>query len=253
MYSGRVCIGALILCACITGQTPATFEAASVKVNTSGLPTGNLAGTDRFTFSARNLTLKRLVTIAWQARDYQLSGGPSWADTERFDVVAKSSREVESDQMMQMLQMLLENRFRLVVHRETRTLPIYALVAAKSGLKLRAGPCNEGGTSCGPVRIFANGMEGQTSIPLFTWMLSDFLGRQVVDETTFEGNFDVHLKWTPDGSTPGNRSGDSLPATAGTDPSFFTALEEQLGLRLESRRGPVDTLTIERAEKPTEN
>ncbi len=152
-----------------------------------------------------------------------------------------------------MVQTLLKDRFRLVVRRETRELPVYALVASKNGLKLHAGPCDVAGASCGPVRIFVNGMDGQTSMPLFTWMLSDFLGRQVVDETKFGGNFDVHLKWTPDGSTPGNRSGDSLPETAGSDPSFFTALEEQLGLRLESRRGPVETLTVEHAEKPTEN
>jgi uncharacterized protein (TIGR03435 family) len=224
-----------------------------VKVNTSGLPTGSFAGTDRITFSARNVTLRLLLTMAWQMRLYQISGGPPWVDSERFDIIAKAGHEVESDQMMQMVQTLLEDRFRLVARRETRTMPVYALVAAKNGLKLQSGPCDVAGASCGPVRIFVNGMEGQTSMPLFTWMLSDFLGRQVVDDTKFAGNFAVHLKWTPDGSTPGNRSGDLLPATPGSDPSFFTALEEQLGLRLEPRRGPVETLTVEHAEKPTGN
>jgi len=96
-------------------------------------------------------------------------------------------------------------------------------------------------------------LEGQASMPLFTNVLSDLLERQVVDESRFGDKFDVHLKWNADGSTPGDRSGDSLPSTPGADPSFFTALEEQLGLRLEPRRGPVETLTVERAEKPTEN
>ncbi len=96
MYSRRVCVGALIFSACAAGQTPATFEAASVKVNTSGRPTGSFAGTDRFTFSARNVTLKLLLTMAWQMRFYQISGGPSWVDSERFDIVAKTGREMES-------------------------------------------------------------------------------------------------------------------------------------------------------------
>ncbi len=234
------------------------FEVTSVRTNNSGLPTGSLSGTDRTRFSARNITLNLLIRLAWNVREYQILGGPAWINSDRFDISAKTPVEVENDQMMLMLQRLLEDRFSLVIHHETRELPVYALVISKRGPKLHAGECSTGevppgSVPCGRIRIFTNGMDGQTSVPLFINVLSDLLGLPVTDETKIAGPFDIRLRWTPDGSTPGNRSGDSLPAADGSEPSFFTALEEQLGLRLESRKGPVETITIEHAEKSHEN
>lgn len=238
------------------------FEVTSVRVNTTGLPSGSLSGTDRARFSARNVTVNLLIRLAWQVREYQILGGPAWLNSDRFDIAATSLDEVENDQMMLMLQKLLEDRFKLTTRHETRELPVYALVAAKGGPKLHAGECVDidrlssspvSSVPCGHIRIFTNGLDGQTSMPLLINPLSDMLARPVIDETRFMGPFDVHLRWTPDGSTPGDHSGDSLPATDGSDPSFFTALEEQLGLKLESRKGPVETVTIEHAEKPAGN
>ena len=180
------------------------FEVASVRVNTSGVPTGNLSGTDRSRFSAHNITLNLLIRLAWQVQEYQLLGGPAWLNSDRFDITAKSETEVDNDRMMLMLQKLLQDRFKLAVLRETKDFPGYALVAAKSGLKLHAGPCGDG---CGRLRIFANGLEGQVSMPLFINVLSDLLARPVTDETKFTEAFDVRLRWRPDESTPGDCSG----------------------------------------------
>jgi len=238
------------------------FEVASIRANNSGLPTGSLSGTDSTRFTARNITLNLLMRLAWQVRDYQILDGPAWVASDRFDITAKPETEVDNDQMMLMLRGLLEERFHLEVRSETRDLPVYALTPAKGGLKLHSGACVEveklsaspaTAIPCGRVRIFTNGLDGQTSMPLFVNLISDLVGRPVIDETGFGGPFDVRLRWTPDDSTPGNRSGDSLPRADSADPSFFTALEEQLGLRLESRKGPLETITIEHAEKPGGN
>jgi len=161
--------------------------------------------------------------------------------------------------MILMLRKLLQERFRLAIRRETRKVPVYAIIPAKSGLRLHAGACVTGeptstaAAECGRLRIYINGLDGQVSMPLFISVLSDLAGRPVIDETKFAGPFDVHLRWTPDGSTPGDRSGDSLPLPEGGAPSFFTVLEEQLGIKVESRKGPVETITVEHAEKPTGN
>ena len=238
------------------------FAVASVRANTSGTPSGSLSGTDRTRFSATNVTLNLLIRLAWHVREYQVLGGAAWVNSDRFDIVAETEGEVENDRMMPMLQKLLEDRFRLTTRRETRQLPVYVLVVAKGGPKLHAGGCVDvdklssspaSSIPCGHLRIFTNGLDGQTSMPLLINLLSDMLARPVVDQTKFVGSFDVRLRWTPDGSTPGDHSGDSLPSNDESDPSFFTALEEQLGLKLESRKGPVETVAIKHAEKPTEN
>jgi uncharacterized protein (TIGR03435 family) len=132
-------------------------------------------------------------------------------------------------------------------------MPLYRIVVGKGGLKLHAGACADSDKQCGRLAIFSNGMEGQTSMPLFVNAIADMLARPVIDETEFAGPFDVHMRWTPDESTPGRRSGETLPESNASAPSFLTALEEQLGLKLESGKGPVQTITIVHAEKPAGN
>jgi uncharacterized protein (TIGR03435 family) len=253
-----VWMGAVLL-PFVSSGAPPEFEVASIRANNWGLPGGSLSGSDSSRFAARNITLNLLIRLAWNVREYQVLGGPAWLSSDRFDIIAKPEIPVENDQMMLMLQKLLQERFRLSVRRETREMPVYALVPAKNGLRLHAGECvdNEPASAtavmCGRLRIYANGLDGQVSMPLFIFDLSDLVSRPVIDETNFTRPFDVHLRWTPDGSTPGDRSGDSLPLPDGATPSFFTAMEEQLGIKVESRREPVETLTVEHAEKPAGN
>ena len=167
------------------------FDAASVRIDTSGMPSGTLSGTDRSRFSARNVTLKLLISMAWQVRDFQILGGPAWLNSDRFDIAATAGAEVEWDRMMLMLQKLLEDRFQLVTRRETRELPVYVLTAAKGGLKPHAGDCAVSSIPYGRLRIYTNGLDGQTSMPLFVNVLSDLVARPVIDETQFQGPFDV--------------------------------------------------------------
>ncbi len=248
-------IGAVLVPFVSWGAQP-EFEVASVRANTSGLPTGSLSGSDSSRFAARNITLNLLIQLAWNVREYQILGGPSWLGSDRFDIAAKPETPVDREQMMLLLQKLLQDRFKLAIRRETREMPAYVLVPAKNGLRLRAGECVTGDSAsaeCRGLRIFVNGLDGQASMPLFINVISDLVGRLVIDETKFAGPFDVHLRWTPDGSTPGDHSGDSLLLPDRAAPSFFTAMEEQLGIRMESRRAPVETMIIEHAEKPAGN
>jgi uncharacterized protein (TIGR03435 family) len=254
--SNRKLSAVVCLILCLPGvqaQLRPGFEVASVKINNSGLPSGSLAGTDKSRFAATNITLKLLLTMAYQVRDSQVIGGPAWVNSDRFDIMAKTETEADWDRMMLMLRKLLEDRFGLVIRRETRELPLYKLVAAKTGLKLHGGNCSDTEKQCGRLAIFSNGLEGQSVMPLFVNVLADMLARPVIDQTNFNGPFNVHMRWTPDESTPGRRSGETLPETSESAPSFMTALEEQLGLKLEPGRGPVETITIEHAEKAVGN
>ena len=165
--------------------------------------------------------------------------------------------------MRLMVQKLLQDRFKLVLHRDTSELPIYVLTAAKSGLKLKTGTyltqepntplapgqrqsdfCGFGGIGNGTLRTTSTTME------IFTDLLTTVLKRQVVDTTGFKGNFDVSLRWTPDPVSTGN--GGQIP-TETTGPSIFTAMQEQLGLKLEAGKGPVDVLVVDHIERPSEN
>ena len=179
--------------------------------------------------------------------------------------------------MRPLLQRLLEERFKLVVHRETKQLPVYELVPAKAGLKItsyREGSCTVPDRNrppqnpndprpnyCGSISISSGSFEAYAvSTQRLVGTLSGAVGRTIVDKTGFIGTFDVHLKFAPDeiggDGPPAPSPGDQSPgtsATGATGPSIFTALQEQLGLKLENAKGPVDVLVIDSAERPTDN
>jgi len=269
-----------------SAQTPAspTFEVASVKVNKSGdaRTDGRLAG-GRFTMS--NETLWRLVGEAYATSQalprFRIIGGPDWVDTERFDVEGVAQSPLSREQARLMLRALLAERFKLVIHTEARELPIYELVLSRKdrtlGPQLRRSdtdcavprgerspqapqaqnqpaPCVMG---FGFGRLAANGM---TLAQLADMGLSRYAGRTVVNRTGLTGPFDWTLVWTPDNlpkRAPGTPAVEPLRVN-GFDvdpdgPSLFTALHEQLGLKLESTRGPVDVLVIDRVDRPAEN
>jgi bla regulator protein blaR1 len=190
-------------------------------------------------FTALTAPLKSLVCFAYQLRDHQVAGGPGWIDSEPFDISAKAEVPASYDEIRIMLQTLLADRFQLKFHRETKEQPVYALVLAKNGPKLQEVK-NEGrGVGSGARgRINGNGADMAT----LATVLADKLGRSVIDRTGLKGVYDFLLTWTPDevrADDPG--------------PSLFTAIQEQLGLKLESTKGPVEVLVIDHAEKPSEN
>jgi uncharacterized protein (TIGR03435 family) len=223
-----------------------------------------------------NMPLKELITLAWKIQPYQIVGSPPWLDSAGFDITAKAQDTLKEGELQPMLQALLEERFQLTHHRETRELPIYALVLARKDGKL--GPklteTKEGGCTppdpsrpptppepgkplprnCGQMMtglrtIRAVGVEMSLLVP----MLSRLLARTVVDKTGLTGKYDIDVEWNFDEAIAMQLPPDVPRPASDGGPSIFTALQEQLGLKLESQKGPVEMFVIDRVEKPTEN
>lgn len=234
--------------------TAAAFEVASIKPNKSG--TGNSSThTSRGEIRFENVSLKRLIERAYDLKDYSLSA-PEWLESERFDIVAKppakpgGTRGVEYKPL---LQSLLVERFKLAYHREPKTIPAYALVVAKGGSKLQ--PVERGGesgTSSGRTRI--TGVK--VSMDEIADQLAQQLDKPVQNLTGIDGVFSYKLEWTADEEPAPPKPDGGQPATANVPagPSLFSALQEQLGLKLEARRLPVEILVVDHVERaPTEN
>jgi uncharacterized protein (TIGR03435 family) len=284
---GRTSVGvclALLSAPGLFGQSstpPLTFEVASVKPSATDDRRTMLQIQPGGGLRTSGSTLKMLLTFAYDVREFQVSGGPGWINTDRYDIVAKAERSAGAenppddprkmteeqrktvgDQMRERLRALLADRFQLTLHRETKEQSVYALVVAKSGSKLQESQTSEGTGPRGPMMRMGRGeLSGQgVQLEMLTRTLSSQLGRTVVDRTGLKGNFDFKLTWTPDpgqsatplggGPPPG---ADAPPPPDPNGPSVFTALQEQLGLRLESQKGPVEMLVIDRVEKPSEN
>ena len=216
------------------------FEVASVKPNNSGSGSSH-SSSGHGKLTATNNSLRQYIRSAYDLRDYQISG-PDWLATERYDISATADDDVPDDAFMPMMQALLAERFKLEVHRTTKELPMYVLVAAKTGPKLQE--VEKGGSHTSARR---GHLEAQKiSMKHLADTLSGQVDRPVIDGTGLEGVYDLKLEWTPDDGRKPN-DGD-------TGPSIFTALQEQLGLKLEARKGPVEILVIDHAEKvPTAN
>jgi uncharacterized protein (TIGR03435 family) len=209
-------------------------------------------------YSATDVTLKGLVSEAYNVREAQITGGPAWIDSDRYDVEARvegsevaTLNKLNATERFAMLQQVLTDRFRLKTHWETRELPVYALVVAKNGVKFTpakpgdAGRPDEGSIYGRPGRIEARSIPTVTLANLLTDQNRELGSRIVLDRTGLQGTYDFTLQWTPeDGGTSGE-------AAENSGPSLFTALQEQLGLKLEPAKAPLQVLVIDRAEQPT--
>jgi uncharacterized protein (TIGR03435 family) len=264
------------------------FEVASIKPNMSGPGPIMFGAHPGGRFTATNVTVRMLIQTAYRLQPSQVTGGPDWLNTDRFDIVAKgddsdhdgslgmtSTRPASRIQLM--LRSLLADRFKLVVRTETRDLPIYALTLARSDgkpgpalhpstvdcttprkedapdvLKLPMDPANP--PPCG-IRLGVGSMLlGGAGLSQLATTLSGVMDRTVVDRTQLSGAFDVRLTWTPDQATPKMAQKMAFaPAVDRDGPSIFTAVQEQLGLKLEPTSGPVEMLVIISAQPPTAN
>jgi bla regulator protein blaR1 len=262
----------------MTGATPAraqsleadgpAFEAATVRPNTSGETRRQIEVLPGGRFNAINMTLWQILSIAYpidgKFRDeINLTGGPGWINSDRFDIIAKAEgspqldtnkpgstvTEVDRDAVERirlMLRRFLAERFKLRLHHETRQLPIYDLEMAKKGggfgpeLRKAAGEC---GRDCGSIRRMGPDRVVGTAVSMgsLAHSMSDWVRRTVVDNTGIAGPMDFTLTWAPDGAPDSGA------------PSIFTAVEEQLGLKLVPARGPVDVLVVDSAERPTQD
>ena len=238
-------------------QQPArpSFEVASVKPSvprTAHFSLLELGGR----FTTTNTTLKMLIGFAYDVRDYQIAGGPNWLDSAKYNVEAKPDvprpAEHNAARMRLMAQSLLAERFKLAIHRETKELPVYDLVVAKGGPKLKKA-ANTAEASGRRGRGLLTGVAAD--MPLLVNQLSQQLGRSVIDKTGLTGKYDFKLEWTPDPGELRFPAGgpDAPPPPDLSGPSIFTAVQEQLGLKLESVKGPVEILVIDHAEKPDAN
>lgn len=209
---------------------------------------------------AQGTTLRFLIGWAWQVGDFQISKTPGWMDSDRYDVEAKAPVGVDQNplHLRLMLRTLLADRFKLALHRESRDADTYVLTVAKGGPKLHRSddpgcvpsPDNHcGGTRVSPGMVYAK----SGNIPLLATILSGVLGGPVFDETGLTGSFDFQLEWKPDYAPPTNPYEAPGQSSDSTHPFLDTALREQLGLRLESKKGKVEVLVIDHAEKPRGN
>jgi bla regulator protein BlaR1 len=247
----------LLLAAVGFGQAPPPqFEVASIKPSNSEDRRPFFDFQDGGRFTARNIDVRRLIRVAFDIKDFQVAGGPNWIGSDLYDIVAKPPAPANHEQVLKMIQSLLADRFQLVIRRETKEMPVYALVVAKNGPKLKAAD----GSAPKVIRIrrgLLTAPQGETR--LLADMLSNFLGRNVIDKTGLTGKYDLKLEWVPDENQVAMFAGMGVPEGFGAPlpdwhgPSLFTALEEQLGLKLESQKGPVETFVIERIERPSAN
>jgi uncharacterized protein (TIGR03435 family) len=231
------------------GQAPPKleFEVASVKPSEPGAGGGAiriLPGGQ--TYLLTNVTLKNLIFVAYDVTADRISGGPNWTDSDRFDVEGKTDHATTRPERMQLLQALLADRFKLILRRQAKDVPVYALTVDKSGSRLHENT-DKGLSQMSPVARGQTNFHNISMQVLTGQFLTGASGRPVVDETGLKGSYDFDLKYTP------AQQGGATPPDPATYPDLFTALREQLGLRLESQKGPVDFLTIDHAERPSDN
>lgn len=248
-------------------QSQMQFEVASIKLNKSGTTTMKFPVPSAGRFQVTNFPLKALIAFAYGALGSQISGAPDWTNSERFNVDARAAdANTTREQYQQMLQSLLVERFKLQIRRETRELPSYELFPAKAGSRLKqADPkgcdqngANQTGVICGAFYTGQASLDGRSmSMAQFCNALAIVLGRPVTDHTGLDGRFDIHLEFDPQGVNLGKGvSGltTDLEKSDGTQPSIFSALQQQLGLKLQSHKEPTEVLVIDRLERlPTEN
>jgi uncharacterized protein (TIGR03435 family) len=246
---------------------PLTFEVTSVKPRTTQPAPGEFGGIHALPggqrYEARFVPLKLMIKLMYKITDSQIVGGPDWINTDRFDVDAKAETPTTLDNLHIMFQNMLVERFNMKFHRETRTLPAFVLTVDKGGSKMKVNeepdpfeiPIQFGGGGPPPKPPTFNAR--RCNMEYLGWWLGQQLNqlqlvdRPVVDQTGLKGFYDFKLTYAPDLSGRTGPNGEPPPTFDG--PNLFQAVKEQLGLKLESTKGPVVVFVIDHVEKPTDN
>jgi uncharacterized protein (TIGR03435 family) len=250
------------------------YEVASIKLNKSDGEMARIIYSPD-SLSITNISLAQIIRDTYGLEEGQLTGTPAWLDSERYDIEAKMAPSVADElrklgnedrraARQSMFQEILADRLKFVIHRETKELPIYALVVAKNGPKLHEakpgdtypngikgpnGVAGAGMMRMGPGEMTAQGL----SMTAVVRLLAMQLHRKVVDKTSLSGNYDFKLHWTPDDAGLSVKDVTDSTTSDTSGPSIFTAIEEQLGLKLESQKGPVEIIVIDHVERPSPN
>jgi uncharacterized protein (TIGR03435 family) len=259
--AASVAIALPLLIGVVRAQQDA-FEVASVKPAPPGTTGVRMGFTPGGGVRIQNATLQNIIEVAFDVQRFQVSGAPSWIASEQFVIEGKppAGGADGNDAARRRLQRLLAERFHLMVRHETKEGPVYALSVVKGGPKMKDSDTGDGISGSRPGHIQGS----KVGMALLTHWLSMVIGRPVVDRTGLTGTYAFELSWSPDmGSTPGKGAGPiaemkSAQAAAAdppdpNGPTLFTALQEQLGLKLEPAKGSVETIVIERVERPTAN
>ena len=262
----RPLVLALLLSGTVLAQPEPAFDVASLKRNTSLNDYGGGGPRPGGRYRLTNMPARSIISVAWNIPNNRVLGGPGWVAVDRFDLDATMKENATQDEMRAMLRTLLRDRFQLAAHVEQRDLPVYLLARARPdgplgpGLERGAFDCNDlaarkqnaaAALAARPGRMLCGftvdtGMldGGGVTMETLAQLLTSQAGRPVIDRTALTGGYNVLLKWTPSLGT------DAPVADA---VSLFTAVQEQLGLKLESGTAPLDVVVIDRIERPTEN
>ena len=249
--AGTLTCGALHANAQDAGQsgTQPAFEVASVKLHVAGSG-GGRSDPGRF---VGTFTVAFLITMAYGLQAHQQLVGPEWIDTAFLDVNAKMPEGAAKEQTPRMLQTLLADRLKLAVHQESRIMPVYELTVGKAGPKMNEVDPSK---SIDQILRWPRGLRGHLTMPILAYLLSENLDRYVLDSTGLKSIYDVDLQWTPDEASvlPGaGEAPDPFPSTSDR-PNLFLAIQQQLGLKLESGRAPVKVVVVDHVERsPTAN
>ncbi len=243
-----------LVAAVVSGAQSISYV-ASVKPNNSPQPRALMEYSAGGRFTATATTASAVLRIAYRMQDYRIVGAPAWFSSDRYDIAAKADDNPPPSQPA-LLQALLADRFHLAVHNETREQTTFALVLAKPNAPPKLTPSDFDCSAPRPLpdptrtpncgtRINQGMLSGRAiTIAQLATSLAPFLGRFTIDQTGLTGRFDVELTWTPDAT---------LASADSTGPSLFTAIQEQLGLKLVSGKGPVEVLVVDHAERPSAN
>jgi len=252
---------------------PPAFDVATIKRNVSGSDRMSVRREPGGRITVTNNTLFNIIRNAYGLEGFQILGGPDWIHTDRWDVIAKAPGEANQDVVLEMAKTLLAERFKLVARQETRDLPIFVLTLTRSdgrlGPQLRRSTidCSAimaearargsapprsagGGPLCGINMTRGRMLTSAANMADIARNLTPVAGRTIVDRTGLMGPFDLELTWTTE-LPPGAQAADGARSDDG--PSLFTAVQEQLGLKLQPERGPVNVLVIDSAQRPTED
>jgi uncharacterized protein (TIGR03435 family) len=244
---GAITTLAVFVSGTVYGQPEASrqFEVASIKPSKAETASSSGINAGHGRIDAANVTLKRCIMGAYGLGPHQVLGGPDWLDSDRFEITAKAEQPVGVSLLMTMLQALLAERFKLALHHEARPIQAYVLEVKKNGPALEKGDGQGSRTSNGRGDIVAT----NATMDRFAEILSRQMDLPVVNHTELEGVFNLKLKWTPDNGKPTKVEEGAVPE----GPTIYTAIQEQLGLRLRAQKVPVDVIVIDHAEKPSAN
>ena len=263
----QLTLAVLISTAGIFAQSSATrpafdaFEVATIKPAADDQSGAFIRMQSAHRFYVKNYSLKSLVMAAYNLTPRAVSGGPAWAVSDRYDILAGTPGELQPnlDEQMSMLRKLLADRFKLTFHREPKEFSIYALTIAKNGPKLKESTAPpdklpELVSVVFPDRVLLPARNASTAEFAAHLMNRGVLDRPVVDRTGLSGKYDFDLEWADDETQFGGQLRKRASPDDGSEkPDFFAAVQQQLGLRLEATKGPIETLVIDRAERPSDN